>query len=56
MAPCGVEGFAGDGDGVVDVFLGGFVDGDDGLLGGGVDALEGLAILAFDELIVDESR
>lgn len=55
MAPIILERLAGDGDGVVDILLGGLVDGHDGLLGGGVDALEGLAILAFYELVVDEA-
>ena len=31
------------------------MNGGDGLLGGGIDGLEGLAVNAFDELIVDES-
>ena len=55
FAPCRLERFAGDGDGDVDVFFGGFVNGYDGLLGGRVDGLEGFAILAFDEFVVDES-
>lgn len=40
---------------MVDVFLCSFVDGCDGLFIAGIDALEGLAILAFDEFIVDEA-
>lgn len=40
---------------MVDIFFCGFVDFADGFLGGRVDGLEGLAILAFDELIVDEA-
>lgn len=39
---------------MVDIFLGSFVDGDDWLLGGRVDALKGLAIDTFDEFVVDE--
>ena len=55
LAPCGLKGFAGNGDGVVDIFFGGFVDCADRFLGGGVDGLESLAILSFDELVVDEA-
>ncbi len=40
---------------MVDIFFGGFVDRADGFLGGGVDCLESLAILAFNELVVDEA-
>ena len=39
----------------IDIFFGGFVNGCDGLLGGGIDGLEGLAVNAFDEFVVDES-
>ena len=31
------------------------MNGCDGLLGGGIDGLEGLAVNAFDEVVVDES-
>lgn len=55
MNPRCLKGLAGNGDGVVDIFFCGFVDFADGLLGGWVDGLEGLAILAFDELVVDEA-
>ena len=55
LTPCGLKGFAGNGDGVVDIFFGGFVDFADSFLGGGVDALKSLAILAFDEFVVDEA-
>jgi len=54
-SPCPFEGLAGDGNGMVDIFLCSFVDGCDGLLGGGVDALKCLPILALDEFVVDES-
>lgn len=40
---------------MVDIFFCSFVDFTDGFLGGGIDGLEGLAILAFDKLIVDEA-
>lgn len=40
---------------MVDIFFCGFVDFADGFLGGWVDGLEGLAILTFDELVVDEA-
>lgn len=49
-----LEGFARCGYGDVDIFLGGFVDGCDGLLVGGIDCVEGFAIDAFDEFVVDE--
>lgn len=32
------------------------MDGDDGLFGGGVDGVEGLAVDTFDEFTVDEAR
>lgn len=54
MPPRRLEGLASDGDGVVDIFFCSFVDFADGFLGGGIDGFEGLAILAFDKLIVDE--
>ena len=40
---------------MVNIFFCGFVDLADGFLGGGVDGLESLAILAFDKLVVDEA-
>ena len=40
---------------MVDIFLCGFVDFADGFLGGGVYGLESLAVLAFDELVVNEA-
>lgn len=55
MPPRRLEGLASDGDGVVDIFFCSFVDFADGFLGGGIDGFEGLAILAFDKLIVDEA-
>ena len=55
LTPCGLKGFAGNGDGVVDIFFCGFVDFADSFLGGGVDGLESLAILTLDELVVDEA-
>ena len=55
MPPRILEGLAGDGNGVVDIFFRGFMDFADGFLGCGVDGLKGLAILAFDELVIDEA-
>ena len=55
FTPCGLKGFAGNGDGVVDIFFGGFVDCADRFLGGGIDGLKSLAILSLDELVVDEA-
>lgn len=40
---------------MVDIFLCGFMDFADGFFGGWVDGLESLAILAFNELVVDEA-
>ena len=40
---------------MVDVFFCGLMDMADGFLGGRIDGFEGLAILAFDELVVDEA-
>jgi len=54
LAPRALECLASRGDGNVDILLGGLVDGGDDLFGGRVDDLEGLAIDAFDELVVDE--
>jgi len=53
--PGTVKGLAGTGNGDVDIFLGGFVDGHNGLLGGRVDRLECFAVYAFDEFVVDEA-
>ena len=55
FTPSGLKGFAGNGDGVVNIFFGGFVDFADRFLGGGVDGLKSLAILSLDELVVDEA-
>jgi len=52
--PFALERFPGGGDGDVDILLGSFVNSDDGLLGCGVDGLEGFAVYTLDELIVDE--
>jgi hypothetical protein len=54
LLPCCVEGFAGGGDGQVDVLLAGLGDGGDNLLGSGVDDVEGLLVDALYPLIVDE--
>ena len=43
------------GDGNVDVFLGRFMYGYDGLFICGVDGFEGFAFGAFDEFVVDET-
>ena len=40
---------------MVDIFFCGFMDCANGFLGGRVDGFEGLAILTFDELVVDEA-
>ena len=40
---------------MVDVFFCGLMDCADGFLGGRIDGFESLAILAFDELVVDEA-
>ena len=40
---------------MVNIFFGGFVDLADGFLGGRVDGLKGIAVLAFDEFVVDEA-
>lgn len=40
---------------MVNVFFRGFLDFANGFLGGRIDGLKGLAILALDELIVDEA-
>lgn len=40
---------------MVDIFFRGFLDFANGFLGGRIDGLKGLAILALDELIVDEA-
>ena len=56
FAPALLKRLAGYGDGNVDIFLCGFVDGDNGLLGRGIDGLKGLALGAFDEFVVDEPK
>ena len=40
---------------MVDVFFCGLMDCTDGFLGGWIDGFESLAILAFDELVVDKA-
>ena len=40
---------------MVDIFFCGFVDFADGFFVGRVDGLKSLSILAFDELVVDET-
>ena len=40
---------------MVDIFFCGFMDLADWFLGGGIDGFKGFAILAFDELVVDEA-
>ena len=52
--PFTLERFPGGGNGDVDILLGSFVNGDNGLLGRGVDGLEGLAVYTLDEFVVDE--
>jgi hypothetical protein len=54
LSPWAVEGFAGSGDGEVDILLRCLLDSADDLLGGGVDDVEGLAIDGLYELIVDK--
>lgn len=52
--PGTLESGTGSLDSDVDILLGGFVDGSDGLLIGRVDSLEGLALDTLDKLVVDE--
>lgn len=40
----------------VDILLCRLVNGDDGLLGGRVNGVEGLAVNAFDKLAIDEAK
>ena len=40
---------------MVNVFFRGLMDCADGFLGGRIDGFESLAILAFDEFVVDET-
>ena len=54
--PFAFEGLAGGGDGDIDIFLGSFMNGDDGFLVGRVDGFKGLAVNAFDPFVVDESE
>lgn len=56
FSPFAFKGLAGSRDGDVDILLGGFMDGDDGFLIGGIDGFERLAVDAFDPFVVDESR
>lgn len=55
VPPRCLKGLAGDGDGMVNIFLRGFMDFANRFFGGGVDDFESLAILAFDEFVVDET-
>jgi len=54
IVPDALEGSASGLDGDVDILFGSLVHGDNGLLGGRVDGLEGLALDTLDELVVDE--
>lgn len=54
--PFALEGLAGGGDGDIDIFLGSFMNGDDGFLVGRIDGFKGLAVDAFDPFVVDESE
>lgn len=56
LSPGTLECLASSGNGNVDILLSGFVDSNNGLLGGGVDGLEGLAFNTLHKLIVDEPR
>ena len=53
--PRALKGLACGGDGDVDILLGGFVDGADDALVGGVDDFKCLAVYTFHELVVDEA-
>lgn len=53
--PLALESLAGSGNGKVDILLGGLMHGADNLFGGGVDDLEGLAVNALHELVVNEA-
>jgi hypothetical protein len=55
MLPRALEGLSRGRDGKIDILLGGLCDGADDLLGGGVDGLEGPAVYALDEFVVDEA-
>ena len=55
VPPGCLEGLTGDRDSVIDIFFCGFVDLTDWFLGGGVDGLESLAILAFDKLVINKA-
>lgn len=52
--PRGLERFAGDFDGHVDIFLGGLVNSHDRFLGGRVDGLKRLSLYPFHEFAIDE--
>lgn len=54
LAPFALEGLASSSNGGVHILLRGLIDGDNGLLGGGVDGLESLAIGTLDEFAVNE--
>lgn len=53
--PFALECFTGGGDSDIDILLGGLMDGDNGLLVGGVDGLECLAVDTFHPFVVDEA-
>lgn len=54
VTPGALEGLAGSRNGNVDILLRSFVNGNNRLLVGGVDGLEGLAFDTLDPLVVDE--
>ena len=53
-APGTLEGLTSSRDGSVDILLSGLLDGGNGLLVGGVESLEGLAVGGLDVFVVDE--
>lgn len=54
-APLALKGLAGSSYGNIDILLGGFADGGDDLLGGGVDNFELLLVNTLNPLVVDEA-
>ena len=52
--PDTLEGLVGGTDSYIDILLSSLVDGDSGLLIGGIESLKGPALHALDELVVDE--
>lgn len=54
LAPGALESLTGRGDSSVNILLGSLVNGGDGLFGGRVGGLEGLALSTFDVFVVDE--